>query len=491
MLLLSLLSLTLLINRVCECATPCGPLNRCNCVTLQEGLAVDCQGANLSLQEICGICSHFNKIVLSLDVSNNNLTRISGDCFSSCMNLRNLFLRNTRLNSKEACGICRQCSDTLIFLDLSENNISPLKDNCFTGCNRLEHLSLRTTNLRSLAARSLVNLGRLRELNLDRNHLVRNCSFTNAAFLLYLSNLQVLTIKENVDALFCYQNQSFLDNVPTTAFPSLKELHADGVTHVQFGGNFTYFKNLTILNLSGVNSKCSIISLNNESFSNVPYLSHLDISKCEITKIDAGTFEPLHELMYLNLSNNQGLGFVSLRNISYGLRATKTKVFDFSKVYKTFGVGTLIRRCDFWFFKDTSIEELYLNSNRLAMLETNALLLLPPNLTKIWAEDNNFAFGQYIYQVACVEKLQGLFLNNQNIVHNPRLYNDEILIKDNEDTNEGNCIIPNRKYSNDCLIIADDEKVQFENINLPKNLSAITVSSSNLKFKLEYEAWLH
>ena len=487
MLLLSLLSLTLLINRVCECATPCGPLNRCNCVTLQEGLAVDCQGANLSLQEICGICSHVNKIVLSLDVSNNNLTSISGDCFSSCMNLRNLSMRNTSLNSKEACGICRQFSDTLISLDLSENNISPLKDNCFTGCNRLEHLSLRTTNLRSLAAQSLVNLGRLRELNLDRNHLVRNCSFTNADVLLYLSNLQVLTIKENVDALFCYQNQSFLDNVPTTAFPSLKELHADGVTHVQFGENFTYFKKLTILNFSGVNSKCSKISLNNETFSNVPYLSHIDISKCNIIQIDAGTFEPLHELMYLNLSNNKGLGFVSLRNISYGLRATKTKVFDFSKVYKTFGVGTVLRRCDFWFFKDTSVEELYLNSNRLVMLETNALLLVPPNLTKIWAEDNNFVFGPYIYQFACVEKLQGLFLNNQNIVHDPRLYNDEIHIKDNVDTNEGNCIIPNRNYSNDCLIIADDEKVQFENINLPKNLSAITISGSNLKFKLEYK----
>ena len=482
-----LTSLTFALYCVCECATLCGPLNHCSCVTLQEGLEIDCQGANLSLQVTCGICSYFNKTVLSLDVSNNNLTGISDGCFSSCINLRNLSMRNTNLNSSEACGICRQFNDTLISLDLSANNISPLKDSCFSGCNMLEHLSLRDTNLYSLAVQSQVNLGRLRELNLDRNHLIRNCSFTNADFLTSLSNLQVLTIKRNVDTLFCNKNQPFLDNVPTTAFLSLKELHADGVNHFHFGETFICYKQLSLLNLSGVNSNCSISSLNNDSFSNTPYLRYLDISKCNITKVDAGTFEVLRQLMYLNLSNNQGLGFVSLRNISYGLRATKIKVFDFSKVYKTFGVGTVLRRCDMWFFKDTSIEELHLNSNRLVLIETNALLLAPPNLTKIWAEDNMYLFGAYIFQFGCLEKLQKSFLSNQHTAHDLRLYDDEIHIKENQDMNEGICIIPNRNDSNDCAYIADDENLYPQNFSLPKNLSAVMLSNSNLKFRIEYD----
>ena len=477
-----------MLHGVCRSASPCGPLNRCSCVTFHEGLAVDCQGVNLSLQETCDLCLHFNETVLSLDVSSNKLSGISDDCFSFCINLRNLSIRNTSLNPAEACNTCRQFNDTLLSLDLSINNISSLKYSCFTGCNRLEHLSLSNTNLHSLSAQSLVNLKRLRELNLDRNHLIKNCRFTNADDLITLPNLQILTIKENADAMFCHENEPFLDNIPTAAFSSLKELHVDGVKHIRFGKNFTYFQHLSLLDLSGSNSNCSIISLNNETFSSLPYLQHLDISLCNITNIDAGTFEVLHELTYLNLSNNQGLGFVSLRNISYGLRATKIKVFDFSKVYKTFGVGTVLRRCDLWFFKDTSIEELYLNSNRLVMLETNALLLAPPNLTKIWAEDNKFLYGAYVYQFGCVEKLQKIFLNNQHTSHELRLYNDEIYIKDNQNTNGGICMIPNRNYSNnDCKIIDDDEKVLNGNFRLPKNLSAVAFSNSNLKFKVDYD----
>ncbi|MEW8546867.1 MAG: leucine-rich repeat protein, partial [Candidatus Thiodiazotropha sp.] len=487
MLLVNLLSLTYLLLGVTQSASQCGPLNRCNCVAFLEGLAVDCQGANLSLQETCDLCSYFNKTVLSLDVSNNNLTGISDDCFSLCVNVRILSIRNTSLNPTEACDTCRQFNDTLISLDLSTNKISILKDSCFTGCSRLENLSLLDTNLHSLSAQALLNLKSLRQLNLDRNHLIRNCRFTNADDLIALPNLQVLTIKENVDDLFCHGNQPFLDNVPTAAFSSLKELHTDGVKHIRFGKNFTYFKRLSLLNLSGVNSNCSIISPSNETFSSLPFLQYLDVSLCNITEIDAGSFEVLRELTHLNLSNNLGLGFASLRNISYGLQATKIKVFDFSKVYKTFGVGTVLRRCDLWFFQNTSIEELYMNSNRLVMLEPNALLLAPPNLTKIWAEDNKFTFGAYIYQFGCVEKLQEVFLNNQHTVHDLSLYNDEIYIKDNQNRNEGICIIPNRNDSkDDCKIIGDDEKVHNGNFRLPENLSSVAFSNSNLKFKVDY-----
>ena len=480
------LCFTFILNGVCQSATSCGPRSHCSCVSLHKGLAVDCQGTNLSLQEACGVCSFFNKTVLNLDISNNKLTGISDTCFSSCVNLRNLSIRTTYLNSTEACGICKQFNNTLISLDLSGNTISPLKDSCFSGCNRLEHLSLRNTNLHSLAPQSLVNLRSLLELNLDRNHLIRNCSFTNADVLTSLSTLQVLTMKENVDSLFCNKNQHFLDNVPKTAFPSLKELHADGVNHVRFGDTFIYFKHLSLLNLSGVNSNCSISSLSNDTFSNTPYLRYLDISKCNITTVSAGTFEVLRELLYLNLSYNQGLGFVSLRNISYGLRATRIKVFDFSKIHKTFGVGTVLRRRDMWFFKDTSIEEFYLNSNRLVMVETNALLLAPPNLAKVWAEDNKFSFGPYIYQLGCVEKIQNVFLSNQHAVHDPGLYNDEIHIRENQNTNEGFCIIPDQNKSIDCSNIADDEKVNITKFRLPKYLISIAFSNSNLKFKVEF-----
>ena len=472
---------------VCQTTSPREPSSRCSCASMGEGLAVDCKNANLTYLETCNLCLHFNETVVSLDVSDNNLTGISDNCFSFCSNLRKLSLRNTNLNSAEACDTCRQFNDTLISLDLSKNNISVLKDWCFTGCNRLEHLSLSDTNIHNLATHSLKNLKRLKELNLNRNYLIKHCRFTNPDVLITLSHLQIFKIKENVDALVCDENQSFLDNIPRDEFLSLNELHLDGVKDVRFGQNFTYFKHLSRLNMSGVNSDCSIISLNNESFGCLPYLQYLDLSKCNVTTVDAGTFEVLHELEYLNLSNNQGLGFVSLRNISYGLRATKIKIFDFSKVYKTFGQGTVLRRCDIWFTKETSIEELYLNSNRIEMIETNALLLAPPNLTKIWAEDNKFSFGPFILQFGCLEKLQDIYLTNQNIVHDLYLYNDEIHLKDNQATDENNCLIPSQNSSSDgCKMFADDEKVRYDKFRLPTNLSVLALNNAGLKFKVEY-----
>ena len=473
---------------VCQTIRSCGPYSRCSCVDIDDRVSVDCQKANLSLLEICDICSDLHKPLLTLDISSNSLTGIPNHCFSGCVNLRSLISQNANLNSIEACEICQQFNDTLTSLDLSGNNLTTLPNGCFARCHNLEHLSMKDANLKNLEVHSLKNLFNLRELNLDSNHMATNCSLKSADVFTHLSSLSKLTLKKNVDTLSCNKNQYFLDNISPTAFRPLKELHVDGVEHIFFGENFNSFKNLTALDMSGVNSYCSIISLSNNTFSNVTYLRHLNISKGNITQIEAGTFERLKELTYLNLSYNQGLGFGWLSNVLYGLKTTKVKVFDFSKVYKTFGASTVLRICDFLYAKDTAIEELYLNSNRMVLLETNLMLFTPPNLTKVSAEDNKFSYGPYMFQFGCAKKVQTVYLNHQNTMHDLRFYNEEINIKEYQNTDRDHCIMPNRNDSEkDCPFIDDNETLRAGDLRLPETLTLLEVRSSVLRFKAQLE----
>ena len=157
--------------------------------------------------------------------------------------------------------------------------------------------------------------------------------------------MQKLFLQRNIDRDKCDDNKPFLANLPSNAFRSLRVIYLDGVHEQHFGSNFKSFRNLAQITLSGYFSNCSVSALSNNTFENVPFITHMDLSNCNITKVDAGTFENLHELTHLIFSHNQGLGYSSLRNVSYGLKSTRIKVLDYSKVYKTFGVGTTLSVC--------------------------------------------------------------------------------------------------------------------------------------------------
>ena len=143
---------------------------------------------------------------------------------------------------------------------------------------------------------------------------------------------------------------------------------------------------------------------------------------------------------------NEALAFVSLRNISYGLQSARNlDVLDYSKVHKQFGLTTELRSCDVWYLENTTIKELYLDNNRLSLIERNALLLFPTSLEVISADRNMFSYGPYVVQIGCLNNLKRIEINHQNTFADPDTYDDEVDINENTRHKYETCVVPESK----------------------------------------------
>ena len=218
--------------------------------------------------------------------------------------------------------------------------------------------------------------------------------------------------------------------------------------------------------------------LTNKTFHDVPQLRHLDLAFCNLSFVDAGTFMMLHNLIYLNLSNNEGLGFVSLRNVSFSLQFTRTEVLDYSKVHKQFGLSTELRRCDVWYLYDTTIKKLYIDNNR--MVERNALHLVPISLEIISVQHNQFIYGPYTVQAGCLQNVKRIEINEQYYFPDVDYYNAEIYTKDHPRTRIDihACQVPpsNSTY---CPFL-DEGPFYLSSFRWPPNLKEINFRGSNL-----------
>ena len=221
--------------------------------------------------------------------------------------------------------------------------------------------------------------------------------------------------------------------------------------------------------------------LTNWTFQNILQVSHLNLAFCNLSFVDSGTFQMLQNLIYLNLSNNEGLGYVSLRNVSFGLQSTQIEILDYSKVHKQFGLSTELRRCDVWYLYNTTIKELYLDNNRMALVERNALHLFPRSLEVISVQHNQFIYGPYTVQVGCIQNVKRIEMNEQYYFPNIDYYNDEIDIKDKPRTrNDVNaCQVP-RSNSTDYCPFLDEGHFYLNSFRWPPNLKEINFRGSNL-----------
>ena len=252
---------------------------------------------------------------------------------------------NANLNVSDACSLCQK-NRNMYVLDLSENNLSNIPDFCFKTCKRLVELNLSRNNLKKCSANTFAGLSNLKILNLNNNILIEDGNFSGPETFKSVRNLEELHLQNNIYLNHDNKTIYYLSNIAQDAFPSLQYLYLDGLTNAYFLSNFRTFERLHEIDFSRDSLFCNIIGLTNRSFENVPNIKTLNLSSCNITSIEAGTFSPLKELKYLNLSRNMALGFTTLRNVSYGLQFTQIDTLDYSKVYKTFGLSTELRRCD-------------------------------------------------------------------------------------------------------------------------------------------------
>ncbi|KAJ8302216.1 hypothetical protein KUTeg_021203 [Tegillarca granosa] len=130
-----------------------------------------------------------------------------------------------------------------------------------------------------------------------------------------------------------------------------------------------------------------------------------------------GTFQHLAYLQYLDISFNVDLSFRVLSNVSYDLQFTKISVFKGNKIYITFGVGSVLFKEDIRYLANTTLREIYLDSNRLQMIESGTLGFAPDTLRYISVADNQFTMGWYILEMAQLKYVTEINSSFQHIAH--------------------------------------------------------------------------
>ena len=384
---------------------------------------------------------------------------------------------------QDACKICSSIQK-VTKVDLGFNELADIPEDCFIHCRNVTSFSLVSNGIKVLKQNTFTNMKQLQQLNLDGNILIKEGNISTPEAFDSLVQLRSLSLKRNAVSVKENEAHVYLANIDSNTFTELQKLSLDGLPYGSFGRNFQNYKNLAYIDFSGIDGPCKILELTNVSFRNVIYVTHLNLSKCQISNIDSGTFELMPGLRHLNLSHNMELGFMTLRDVAYGLQFTSIEVLDYSKVYKTFGMSNELKRCDLWYLNNTKLKELHLNSNRMAGIEVNGMHLIPRSLEVLWADNNQFDYGPYLFQTSCINSLKRLDASEQLFGPNLGKYNEEIKIKEKNfahyDTEA--CPVPEAMKRENCPFLINKE-LKPEKISISTSLKRLTMRSSNLYFK--------
>ncbi|XP_060075268.1 toll-like receptor 4 [Ylistrum balloti] len=282
--------------------------------------------------------------------------------------------------------------DTVKYLDLSRNNLDMFIGFPFKDMKQLQYLDLSDNKLRYTNAIYSENifegLTQLRYLNIQQNNI--HYVSRNLHFPVSISKLNML-----------------------------ETLLLDGVDLSGFDGRFLQMTKLRTLDLSGNSGVCHLGRLRFDYFQNMSNIKYLDISSCNIHEIDIGTFRGLTNLYSLNISFNECLTFRVLPNVTHDLQYTRIRILDISGLHCTFGPSTVIYREDVIHLKNTNLTHVYIDNNRLVMLDVGVAGLIPKTLEFISAKYNSLTFGIYIIELmSSLPSIQIVHADYQKYSHN-------------------------------------------------------------------------
>ncbi|KAH3774335.1 toll-like receptor 4 [Dreissena polymorpha] len=418
---------------------PCGPRHACSCENNTDTeMTMDCEGrGNLRLSEICSKIATKEYASVILRAGRNNLGK-------------------------------------LIALDLK-------------GCENLTELYLNYNQIYIVERDTFQDFHQLFKLDISRNLLPVYSGNWNASFL--PNTLKTLK-------LHGCQNEVLLNaSVPDFVDQkNLSSLTIDGYPNVSFN-----FSTLTHVSFSGLNlqSYCNLSRIDNNTFSHLRSLKVLNISACGIHSITAGAFEHLHGLEVLDISYNRQLGMKLFANISYGLQFSKIGFLNISFVLNTFGIGTKVTVSDLCYFWNTTVEDLDISGNRIEIIETNALILIPTSLKTIRMDMNKFTFGPYLLQLSCMRNVQTAKGSYLNYAFNPMKYTAEH-VKDFHrppiDIGQNSCPYCNdsflkkrAKSSEECRYFEPDFNNIYDNVRFPFRLENIIFNDGNFVYNLDIQ----
>ncbi|XP_071110242.1 toll-like receptor 4 [Haliotis cracherodii] len=299
-------------------------------------------------------------------------------------------------------------------LEISCNGIAVLNETSFKRYSQLRYLNMSFNKLDDLDKETLLYLPDLINLDLHSNHLrLDDRSFPPGLFRKQ-KKLQVLLAHNTSrvgDLDMKYPDATFSDLI------SLKVLRLDGLDHPVFGEGFRKLTLLTTLVLSGSGGTCTTQTLSNTTFINLPTIRFLDLSNCEITKIQPFTFVPLRQINTLDLSQNVDLTFGTLSHGMYGTVNSSLKVLKLNRVHRRRGAGIVVSVKDVQFLTGSQLQELHVDENQIELLDLSTIASLPSSIKVISAKNNNFIFGLYMLGLSTLVNLTWADVSFQHQSH--------------------------------------------------------------------------
>ncbi|XP_045212234.2 toll-like receptor 4 [Mercenaria mercenaria] len=393
----------------------------------------------------------------------------------------------TNLSMSKVCGFIRNSSIfNVSVLRLELNDYQMIKKFDLEGCDELNELYLGQNEISSIENGSFARFDRLELLDINNNCLAIYNGTVQQGFKFPLTTKALKlngNSKADTSGQVSYPDLSYLSN--------LEVLYMDGLKDKMFPEFYRMIKTLQKLVLSGLNGNCNISVITNSTLQNLLHVRTLNMSSCNIENIYAGAFKGMQHLEILDLSKNLRLGFRMLENISYSLQFTRIKSLNFSKVYNTFGIGTQLKLRDICYLWNTTLNELVLNSNRIQLVQTNLLILVPRSLKTLRVEDNKFTFAPYQLQFACMVSLEEVYASDQYSAHNPLLYGREPAENYTETMKDDSyCpymqteFLRNISKSTENCPYFENNHINVSYPHFPKSLKKVELARSNYKYNI-------
>ena len=298
-------------------------------------------------------------------------------------------------------------SSLIDVLLLDSNDLHNLTVGSFSQFPNILSLSLADNVIGSIDVGAFQNLHKLQILNLTGNRLKYFNSVFKRGIFKYLNRLEILSLIRNADSN--YRNQTYPE-FALSDVTSLKRLYLDGLTNQTFGKGFSNMTSLRVLSFR--DGYCNIQNLFNETFIHVKQISNLSLTKCSIKHIEAGTFLPFkYSLTNLDLSYNRDLGFHGVGKAAFGWQNSRLQILNISSIVPEYAICVKVTINDLKYFRNTSIEEMYVDGNRIEAFEHGALQLFPPTLTKVHVKRSRFTIGNYISDLNSLTGLTELDLS--------------------------------------------------------------------------------
>ena len=284
-------------------------------------------------------------------------------------------------------------------IDLSYNSLFEIPMNMPS---EIVYLNIGLNNIKYPQKSTLARYRHLRWLYINNNCLWEGYKIWPSRFFEKLTKLEVLIMNDNcpsIDATqMSYPKEGFY------GLSSLKHVRMNGLGQGNFGDAFEKNNSIEVLILSQDGGNCVIPNIRNDTLSVFRKATNITLHDCDIRYIHTGAFAKLSELVHLDITENRDLTLSVLKNITYDLRYSKIKKIVADKIQCYNGLSLILKIEHIINLQNSTLKELSLTGNRIALLENMLTMYLPKSLKYLNIGDNVLIFGWYVFL--------GYFLSN-------------------------------------------------------------------------------